>query len=232
MGEVPKFFLSQLGSLISKAKGNTFIVNKEHDAPEVLQYILDEILLCPTLPTNLVNLSLVNTISCTQCQCSSTKEDKLSILQVVAASSIQQAILQLQQTTMLEGENMWDCPLCKDKREAIRSTRFASLPTVLIVHIKRFTNILPSQFFKNSIDVSCSSPLTIFEHVDDDAYVKRTYNLRSIVHHSGTLNNGHYTASVFDLKQNKWFKCNDKAVVAETSKANKKTPYLLFYVQN
>ena len=41
-----------------------------------------------------------------------------------------------------------------------------------------------------------------------------------------------YTASVFDKKQDKWFNCNDKAVVAATSKANKKTPYLLFYVQN
>ena len=127
---------------------------------------------------------------------------------------------------------MWDCPLCQEKRDAIRLTRFSSLPNVLIIHIKRFTNILPSQFFKNSIDVSCTSPLSIFEHVDDSAYVKRTYNLRAIVHHSGTLDNGHYTASVFDKKQNKWFKCNDKAVVPETTKTNKKTPYVLFYVQN
>ena len=228
----PRFFLSQLGSLISKAKGNPFVVNKAHDAPEVLQYMLDEILQCPALPTNLVNLSLVNTISCTQCQSSSVTEDKHSILQVVAASSVQQAITQIQQTTMLEGENMWNCPLCNEKREAIRSTRFASLPTVLVIHIKRFTNILPSQFFKNSIDVTCTSPISIFEHVDDSTYVKRTYNLRGIVHHSGTRENGHYTASVFDRKQNKWFKCNDKAVVAESSKTNKKTPYLVFYVQN
>ena len=228
----PKFFLSQLGSLISKAKGNTFVVNKAQDAPEVLQHILNEILLCPTLPTNLINFSLVTTISCSQCQSSSTKEDMHSILQVVAASTIQQAIVQVQKTSMLEGDNMWDCPLCNEKKEAIRSTRFASLPTILIIHINRFTNILPSQFFKNTIDVACSSPLSIFEQVDDAAYVKRTYDLRAIVHHSGTIDNGHYTASVLDQKQNKWFKCNDKAVVPETSKTNKKTPYLLFYVKN
>ena len=228
----PRFFLSKLGSLISKATGNPFIVNKAHDAPEVLQFMLDEILQCPSLPTKLIQFSLVNTISCTECQSSSIQEDKHSILQVVASCSVQQSIVQLQQTTMLEGENMWDCPLCKEKKEAIRSTRFSSLPTVLIIHIKRFTNILPSQFFKNSIDVSCTSPLSIFEHVDDAAYIKRTYNIRAIVHHSGTLDNGHYTASVFDKKQNKWFKCNDKAVVPETTKFNKKTPYVLFYVQN
>ena len=187
----PRFFLSQLGSLISKAKCKPFVVNKAHDAPEVLQYMLDEILRCPALPTNLVTLSLVNSISCTQCQCSSAVEEKHNILQVVASRSVQQAIVQLQQTTMLEGENMWSCPLCREKREAIRSTRLASLPTVLIIHIKRFTNILPSQFFKNSIEVSCSSPLSLFEHVDDDAYLKRTYNLRAIVHYSGTLENGH-----------------------------------------
>ena len=46
--------------------------------------------------------------------------------------------------------------------------------------------------------------------------------------HSGNLDNGHYTAYVFDKKQNKWFKCNDKAVVTETTKTNKKTPYVLF----
>ena len=154
-----------------------------------------------------------------------------SILQVVTACSVQQAVMQLQQTTMLEGENLWDCPLCKDKREAIRSTRFSSLPIVLIIHIKRFTTILPSQFFKNSIDVTCTSPLSVFEHVDEATYVKRTYNLRAIAHHSGSATSGHYTASVFDKQQDKWFKCNDKSVVAETAKANKKTPYLLFYVQ-
>ena len=37
----PRFFLSQLGSLISKAKCKPFVVNKAHDAPEVLQYNLD-----------------------------------------------------------------------------------------------------------------------------------------------------------------------------------------------
>ena len=47
-----------------------------------------------------------------------------------------------------EYENMWDCPLCKEKREAIRSTTLASLPTVLIIHIKRFTNIFLSNFSK------------------------------------------------------------------------------------
>ena len=112
------------------------------------------------------------------------------------------------------------------------STRFASLPSILIIHIERFTHILPSQFFKNYIDVTCTSPLSIFEHVDDTTYLKRAYNLRAVVHHSGTMEDGHYTASVFDKKQDKWFNCNDKAVVAATSKANKKTPYLLFYVQN
>ena len=228
----PKFFLSQLGSLISKAKGITFVPNEAQDAPEVLQHMLNEILQCPALPTNLVNFSLVTTTSCSQCQSSSVKEDMHSILQVVTASSIQQAIVQVQKTTMLEADNMWDCPLCNEKREAIRSTRFASLPTILIVHIKRFTSFLPSQFFKNSIDVVCSSPLAIFQQADDSTYVKRTYDLRAIVHHSGTIDNGHYTASVFAQEQNKWFKCNDKSVVPETSKTNKKTPYLLFYVQN
>ena len=140
----PSFFLSQLGSLISKEKGEAFVVNRSHDAPEVLQHILNVILQCSALPTNLVNISLVNSTSCTQCDCASVIEDNHTILRVVAASSVQQALMQLQQTSMLEGESMWHGPSCNDKREAIRSTRFASLPSILIIHIERFTHILPS----------------------------------------------------------------------------------------
>jgi ubiquitin C-terminal hydrolase len=227
----PKFFLSQLGSLISKVKGKSFVVNKPHDAPEVLGNILDEILPCSALPTNLVKCSLVVSTSCTECQCTSTTEEPHTIIRIVAACSVQQAISRLQETSMLDGENMWHCPQCNEKREAIRKARFASLPTVLILQIERFIQVSPTQTIKKNIAVSYNPSLNIFQQADDELYTKCTYSLRTVVHHSGSINSGHYTASVFVPKQNKWFKCNDKAVLADTS-IDKKTPYLLFYVQN
>ena len=227
----PKFFLSQLGALLSKAKRQTFVINKPHDAAEVLGYILDELRPCSALPTNLFKCSLNTSTSCTECQCTSTTEESHNIIRIVAASSIQQAVSCLQQTNMLEGENMWQCPQCNDKREAIMKTRFASVPAVLILQIERFTQISPTQTIKNTMAVSPNTPLTIFFQADDEIYSKSIYSLRAVVHHSGSMNSGHYTASVLDLKQKKWFKCNDKAVFEDTS-IDKKTSYLLFYVQN
>ncbi len=36
------------------------------------------------------------------------------------------------------------------------------------------------------------------------------YKLFAISHHSGNLNNGHYTADVKDLDSGSWYNCNDK----------------------
>ena len=36
------------------------------------------------------------------------------------------------------------------------------------------------------------------------------YKLFAISHHSGNLNNGHYTADVKDLDSGNWYNCNDK----------------------
>ena len=65
-------------------------------------------------------------------------------------------------------------------------------------------------------------------------YGEVEYQLYGVVHHSGSLNGGHYTSDVMDENGN-WFYCNDSSVSEISSECQKRhlrqseTPYLLFY---
>ena len=57
------------------------------------------------------------------------------------------------------------------------------------------------------------------------------YELVGMVHHSGEINYGHYTADCKNIHREKWYNFNDSSVyeasVGDSIESN--TPYLLFY---
>jgi len=69
---------------------------------------------------------------------------------------------------------------------------------------------------------------------EDDSMIV-TFNDSSLVasiNHSGSLENGHYTAYVDDNKSGSWLHCNDKFVVPCPKEELVNTSYLLFYMRN
>ena len=66
-------------------------------------------------------------------------------------------------------------------------------------------------------------------HASDAEVVVRTaFQLKAVINHSGTLNNGHYTAIV--QAGSNWLNCDDKKVRnADTSDLNSAMSYVLFY---
>ncbi|XP_057310249.1 ubiquitin carboxyl-terminal hydrolase 27-like [Hydractinia symbiolongicarpus] len=82
----------------------------------------------------------------------------------------------------------------------------------LIVQLKRFI-MSNGHISKQVLPVSCfpdflSLPLTIGPEVRS----RKHFKIRALINHSGSLNNGHYTAIVQDQKTDQWLHCNDRAV--------------------
>jgi ubiquitin carboxyl-terminal hydrolase 8 len=144
----------------------------------------------------------------------------------------------------LEGEqlddlNAWYCPSCKKHVCALKMIALWSVPDILILHLKRFqfeNCSVSNNLLRSKIDVTVKFPvdgLDLRKHVlgpiDEDA--PPVYNLFGVSEHVGrTANSGHYTATVRNSKDGRWYRYND-AHVGETTGDAAVTggAYLLFY---
>jgi ubiquitin C-terminal hydrolase len=100
-------------------------------------------------------------------------------------------------------------------------------PRILIVHLKRF-EIGMYNASKITTTVELDNELKIPLKSGKDAW----YNLLSIIHHSGSLNSGHYYWEIkdeFPQGGKKWHLFNDEMVSSTHVNANSKTGYIMFY---
>lgn len=69
----------------------------------------------------------------------------------------------------MDGQSCWKCPKCKIPQVAGRSTRIWTLPSILIIHMKRFS-FDGGEFIKNEIDVGFDiNSLNMSGYVHEDA---------------------------------------------------------------
>ena len=135
---------------------------------------------------------------------------------------------------LYEGENMIECPTCTkiaqnrglpknaspeniaklfgrvQKTPHTEKTLLENSPEMLVVNIMRFDISNPDEAKKSDTPVSIPLVLEtlgpLVERAQDSAYV-----LTGVVCHSGTINSGHYTATV--MKPNRqWLLCNDSTL--------------------
>lgn len=141
------------------------------------------------------------------------------------------------QSEILGPENLWFCPHCQENREVEKLIRIKELPTVLIVHLKRFAFHgtqgdkidAPVKFPFNSVDFNS------YVYTADGAHDIPEYDLIGCVLHVGGLHGGHYTAFTRHPVTHKWWHYND-------SQCNEQSPenymeieretYILVYLQD
>ncbi|KAL3924746.1 MAG: hypothetical protein SGILL_000856 [Bacillariaceae sp.] len=144
----------------------------------------------------------------------------------------------------LEGEqldelNAWYCPNCKKHVCALKMIALWSVPDILILHLKRFqfeNCTVSNNLLRSKIDDTVKFPvdgLDLSKHVlgPIEENAPPIYNLFGVSEHVGrTANSGHYTATVRNCKDGRWYRYND-AHVGETTGDAAVTggAYLLFY---
>ena len=128
---------------------------------------------------------------------------------------------------VLDGDNAWYNEATKLKQNVQKKLSYWSLPTILVIDIKRFN----AQNRKNQILVTF--PL---ENFDLSQYVvgykkeSYVYDLYGICNHSGGVHGGHYTALVKNAN-GKWYEFNDTIVteIVDTDKLITPKAYCFFY---
>ncbi len=134
----------------------------------------------------------------------------------------------------LDGENRWRNEKTGEKQEVNKHLTFWSLPEVMIINLKRFsqTNVY-GKYKKNTSPVTIPLKGACFSKYvtgyNSDKYV---YDLFGVCNHSGSLSGGHYTSTV-KIADGRWFNFND-SVVKEVKNMPENhiegsSPYCLFY---
>ena len=128
------------------------------------------------------------------------------------------------------------CPQCSSYKECTRQSSFKTCASILIIQLRRFTNLNGSLYKDNRV-VNCylkgHQTLTVPSHPGEDISFSNEYRLVATVNHSGTLARGHYWAFVKDDLSDSWWKCDDRAVLkVKPSDLNNSSVYVLFFVKN
>ncbi|KAI3965946.1 hypothetical protein MKX01_010903 [Papaver californicum] len=140
-----------------------------------------------------------------------------------------------------EGEEV-DCKSLKVKRDATKRILINSAPSILTIHLKRFSQDTRGRLSKLSGHVSFEETIDLRPYMDPRSVEKDEYkySLLGIVEHSGTMRGGHYVAYVRgdksrgkkeeDNEGSTWYYASDSHV-REVSLAEvlHSEAYILFY---
>jgi len=132
---------------------------------------------------------------------------------------------------LLDTNNMWYCPRCKDHKMASRETLLNRVPPVLVVHlrrVKKVTQKYSNHFTKivTKVDIPLEWDLAPFVLQPTSDY---RYSLFGVVNHFGNLNGGHYTSFVLSEDGN-WHLYDDETVrKVRPEEVSSAAAYVLFY---
>jgi ubiquitin carboxyl-terminal hydrolase 8 len=109
--------------------------------------------------------------------------------------SIEECLQQFLEEETLSGDDAWHCPRCKKPRSASKRLSIVKLPTVLLVHLKRFSFEGP---FRNKLETQVAFPLQNF---DLTPYVQFLGPIDSQVYNLFAV-----SVIIFDLESFWWIK--------------------------
>lgn len=195
---------------------------QQSDPHEFLMFLLEELECIPRVATLLTSKKEITSI-CPQCN---RRGDPITDLSLFLELNIPEGDLTLVQcldaynaTEYVEGYN---CEHCVRMVTAQREHKFVTLPDLLAIHLKRFSNDAEAKTARKT----CTS--VAFEEGLDVGGVQ--YALTGLVSHEGTsVNNGHYTAVC--KAGGRWYTFNDASVTLYTAsfEGHYKGAYLLVY---
>lgn len=127
----------------------------------------------------------------------------------------------------LDNENMWYNEETKEKQKVTKQIRFFTLPDVLIIDFKRFTNTNQKHMCRIDFPLENLDLSQYMIGYDKESYV---YDCYGICNHMGTALGGHYTAHVKNANGS-WYHFNDANVslIESTKSLVSANAYCLFY---
>ncbi|CAG9568411.1 unnamed protein product [Danaus chrysippus] len=177
-----------------------------------------------------------STVRCTVCRASSPTYDSFSNLSLELPPAAARCTLADCLKLYLNGETIpgWNCPNCKEKRDAVKKLDISRLPPVLVIHFKRFY-VDPKEYMCNAYRKKQTYIDFPLEDLDMRQFSLHCpgnpiYNLYAVSNHYGTMEGGHYTAYCKSSVYGKWYKFDDHLVSEMSSgEVRSSAAYILFY---
>ena len=167
-------------------------------------------------------------VSCAKCSYQSLTYNPFMTISLACKTSIDSAIREHLSEVKTDGQ--YKCDKCKRESKARVSHEFVRLPPFLLLHVKRFDDLLT----KIDSKILYPSQMDLRQHIQPDTDLSllgsTNYELIGLTVHQGTINAGHYIAYV--KRENTWYQFNDERYRIESEReALSQQAYLLFYRQ-
>lgn len=126
-----------------------------------------------------------------------TNRDRRPFLRTSTKCTLADCFRALVEEEVLEGSNAYMCEKCGLKRKAVRRLAVYKSPSVLVLHLKRFSYDI---FSRQKLDTEVQFPLA---GLDISPYLSTErhndapsagYSLVGVCNHMGSMRGGHYTA--------------------------------------
>eukprot|EP00299_Pterocystis_sp_00344_P014246 c7048_g1_i1.p1 GENE.c7048_g1_i1~~c7048_g1_i1.p1 ORF type:complete len:485 (+),score=83.00 c7048_g1_i1:60-1514(+) len=240
--ELMAFLLDGLHEDLNRCTEKPYTPEIEHDGSRQDEEIAAEswanhLLRNKSVIVDLFQGQLKSTLQCMTCSCISVRFDPFMYLSLpiprIADATIYDCIDLFSKQEVLEGDNQWYCPKCKQHRDATKEIKLWKIPQVLVVHLKRFGS-QRFGFSRAKRTVKVDFPLDLLDlnrYVPEHSHsTNLVYQCSAISEHMGSLHNGHYTATT--RHDHNWFHCDDSSVTPiDVDQVCTKHAYLLIYTR-
>ncbi|KAI0311746.1 hypothetical protein OF83DRAFT_1177271 [Amylostereum chailletii] len=176
--------------------------------------------------------------------------ERASNSKVEKGISLQDCLDEFTKEEQLSEDDLWYCPSCKKHQQATKKFDLWSVPDILVVHLKRFSN---SRALRDKIETFVDFPLQnldLTEMAQERQVAKQLqtqgvdiselglgdldeplmYDLYAVDEHLGGLGGGHYRAYAHNHVTKKWYHFDDSYVTeSRPDDAVNANAYLLFY---
>lgn len=121
------------------------------------------------------------------------------------------------------------CAYCATKTDTIKKHSIYHQPNILVLMIKKYQKI-NGNILKTHIKVEYPHKLDIKEYMNEHVTTKTTYELYSVIRHSGGVDGGHYYTYSKNMLNGLWFLHDDGDVYhVDESEPLNCNGYILFY---
>lgn len=143
---------------------------------------------------------LCNTVHCEECLTYFYTFEQFSSVDIPVSSDqskeeykLEELIADFEKTIFLNGDNRYDCDVCKRKTNASRTTSIWKYPDYLVIVVKRFEYDQKEHTLRKlSTGVQLSPKYEFLEYGKEPI----KYRMNSVMNHLGSYHGGHYTATL------------------------------------
>jgi ubiquitin carboxyl-terminal hydrolase 8 len=119
--------------------------------------------------------------------------------------NLEQCVQEFTKEEILDNEDKWNCPRCRSQQRAKKKIDIWKLPSILIVHLKRFEF---SETKKGKIKDYVDFPIKNLDLTPNVSKLQRDkpiYDLFAVCNHEGFLGGGHYYAYTKHRHNQSWY---------------------------